>query len=240
MATQTLLRFLIQRTVSAVLLIWLAASGMLGLMRLSAGDFVRAEAAPGASQEVIAQRTCAAGTRSIVRTVLLRVARARGATGFRDFLSIQPARHLAGDRAGGQYGAARDDGARARDDRRAAARRDCRRRPRTRRRAHRSRRIARRLIASAAAHIARLCVDRRTHRVVPYRRHQQRRCGGPLVHRARARSRVASRVAGAGARVAAGGDIRAIAGGCRVGRARGAIHSRRAVARHSRVTRDLA
>jgi peptide/nickel transport system permease protein len=53
MATHTLLRFLIQRTASAVVLIWLAASGMLGLMRLSAGDFARVMAPTGASQEAI-------------------------------------------------------------------------------------------------------------------------------------------------------------------------------------------
>jgi peptide/nickel transport system permease protein len=55
MATHTLLRFLIQRTASAVVLIWLAASGMLGLMRLSAGDFAQAMAPTGASLEAIAQ-----------------------------------------------------------------------------------------------------------------------------------------------------------------------------------------
>jgi peptide/nickel transport system permease protein len=61
MATQTLLRFLIQRAVSAVLLMWLAASGMLGLMRLSAGDFVRAEAGPDAGQELIARERARLG-----------------------------------------------------------------------------------------------------------------------------------------------------------------------------------
>jgi peptide/nickel transport system permease protein len=61
MATQTLLRFLIQRTASAVVLIWLAASGMLGLMRLSAGDFARAMSLPGASQELIGQERARLG-----------------------------------------------------------------------------------------------------------------------------------------------------------------------------------
>jgi peptide/nickel transport system permease protein len=43
------------------LLMWLAASGMLGLMRLSAGDFARAEAGPGASQEAIAREQARLG-----------------------------------------------------------------------------------------------------------------------------------------------------------------------------------
>jgi peptide/nickel transport system permease protein len=61
MATQTLLRFLIQRAAFAVVLMWLAASGMLGLMRLSAGDFARAMALPGASQDTIAQERARLG-----------------------------------------------------------------------------------------------------------------------------------------------------------------------------------
>ncbi len=61
MATQTLLRFLIQRTASAVVLVWLAASGMLGLMRLSAGDFAGVMAQPGASSEVIDQERARLG-----------------------------------------------------------------------------------------------------------------------------------------------------------------------------------
>jgi peptide/nickel transport system permease protein len=61
MATQTLLRFLIQRTASAVLLIWLAASGMLVLTRLAAGDFAGATALPNASPGVIAEERARLG-----------------------------------------------------------------------------------------------------------------------------------------------------------------------------------
>jgi peptide/nickel transport system permease protein len=61
MTTQTLLRFLMQRTASAVLLIWLAASGMLGLMRWAGGDFVSATALPSASREIILQERARLG-----------------------------------------------------------------------------------------------------------------------------------------------------------------------------------
>lgn len=61
MATQTLLRFLIQRTASAVLLIWLAASGMLVLTRLAAGDFAGGTALPNASPTAIAEERARLG-----------------------------------------------------------------------------------------------------------------------------------------------------------------------------------
>lgn len=61
MTTQTLLRFLMQRTAFAVVLIWLAASAMLGLMRLAGGDFVNASAAPDVRPEIIAQERARLG-----------------------------------------------------------------------------------------------------------------------------------------------------------------------------------
>lgn len=61
MTTQTLLRFLMQRTASAVVLIWLAASAMLGLIRLAGGDYVTASAAPDARPEIIDQERARLG-----------------------------------------------------------------------------------------------------------------------------------------------------------------------------------